>query len=583
MKRLLLLLVLLLPLWVAADPIVFTASLSSEQCGVGEQVVLELSVTGADADPSQPDIPDIPGIDVQFAGASKKLSILNGVTSSSCSFNYVLTPKKPGLYRIPPISLNLGTGTYSTSPLGLTVTKDPQTHSPGVASPLFPPPLPGQNPWGGPDPNGFGPTLPPVSQAAPLLVECEVSNRHPYVNELVVYTFRFLHRVSLMGNSNYEPPSATGCLREDLGQNTYMTQRDGTNYSVSEVKTAFFPISSGPMTIGPTRLTCQVAPDPFGDPTTFMTDPMRELSSESIELNVQPLPTQGRPPSFKGAVGRSFNWNVSLSRDEVKVGEPLRLEMTINGDCHPDLYSEPVLPNWPGVRVYTAQTSAQPPSKPDYRVTRNIKVPLVALQPGTFDLSGITFSYFDPGKAKYITLTAPTQTFHATGKPLQAPTSAEGSTDGGKKTATSPLAGPWKPGALSWSGRSGALQSPWLLGLVLAPWMLSGFAWFSTRLRDRYRAHQQTREARLSRAIRQLRRAHDLETLYNLAYPALEIRHGKPLKGLPFHELRRELPPSLVSQLEDVEASRYAPAGEVSPEKVTAFRKAILDELRRAP
>ena len=130
-----------------------------------------------------------------------------------------------------------------------------------------------------------------------MLVECEVSNTHPYVGELVVYTFRFLHRVQLAGSVNFEPPPPTGMLREDLGQSTNQVTRNGMEYAQSEVRTAYFPTSPGSLTIAPTRLSCQLAPD-FLDPSfSFRGDGVRELSTQPVTLEVLPLPTQGRPPS----------------------------------------------------------------------------------------------------------------------------------------------------------------------------------------------------------------------------------------------------------------------------------------------
>jgi hypothetical protein len=576
-RALTLLLLCLFGSWAVAQgpDVIFDASLSTYDCAVGEQVVLELKLTGSLNEPAQPTVPQLPGVDVQPAGVSNNISIINGVTSSASTYTYILTPRTDGRHRIPPIQVMIGGATYSTQPLTLNVRAAGTSRPPVGSPPLFPPPLPGQNPWGGP-PAGFDPVLPTVPQGLPLLVECEVSNPQPYVNELVVYTFRFLHRVQLLGNSNYEPPSATGFLREDLGQTTYNTERNGTTYACSEVKTAFFPISSGPLTIGPTRLTCQIQPDPFGDPAAFMADPMRELSSDPIQLQVQPLPAEGRPPSFKGAVGKNISWQLSLNRDQVKVGEPARLQVAITGDCHQDLFTEPQLPNWPGIRSYSPESTASPYEKPNFRVTKTFKYPLVPLQPGNHDLSGLSWSYFDPQSARYVTLTAPKLSFSATGQAIRADKAPASVGTGGKSTAANPLSGPWLGFGWNW----GWSRRPALFVLALAPWLLTGLVWFSSSARRRFEAHRQTPQARLGRAVAGVRKAPDLEALFNLAYPALEIRHRTPLKGLPLQRLREILPGHVVDELEAMEALRYAPDALTSPERLETFRKVILEELQ---
>ncbi len=566
MVRRLLSLLLLLTLAAWAQGVEWVASLSTNRCNVGEQVVLELRLTGATSDPLEPRLPDIAGVSMEFAGASKNLSMVNGVTSSSSTYTYVLTPNQPGSIVVPAISIGVDGQTYTTEPIKLQVGASSGRSSPGPAPPGLPP---GQSPWGGPQDQL--PSTPAQPEAQPVLVECEVSNTHPYVGELVVYTFRFLHRVQLIGGVNFEPPPPTGLLREDLGQSQTQVNRNGVPYAQSEVRTAFFATTPGTLTIAPTRLSCQVAPN-FMDPNfSMMGDGVRELATQPVELQVLPLPTEGRPPSFNGAVGRHFKLEASLSRGQIKAGEPVKLQVSISGDEHPDLLLDPALPSWPGVRSYSSDVSVLPYEKPDFRATKNFKIPLVPQQAGQFQLSDLAWSYFDPSSHRYVTLTANPMVLKVEGG-IQA--------SAGNVTAPSapvdPLRGP-QPGR---DAAQGWALEPAIAALAILPWGLSLVLLVLGHAHYQYEMSLQTHRARLRRVERRVARAKSLEELAQLAYQGLEIHKGMPLNGLPLVRLREILSGEMVDQLEAAEAARYAPEGDSDPKKVDAFRQLLLRELR---
>jgi hypothetical protein len=561
----------------AQNDVQWTASLSTARCSVGDQVVLELKLTGSGSNPLEPRIPDIAGLGIEFAGASKNLTMIQGVTSSSSSFTYILTPLQAGTITIPAIPISVEGVSYTTRPLSLQVgsssgapaqpPSQPGYPQPGpgypTVPPLFEPPIQGQSPWGG-----------PVSNAQPVLVECEVSTRTPYVNQLVVYTFRFLHRVGLAGNPNYEPAPATGFLREELGQSTATVEREGVTYSVSEVKTAFFPTSPGKLSIGATRLTCRLTPDLFDSNFSF-SDPVRELSTQPIELDVQALPTQNRPPSFSGAVGSGFELQASLSKSQVKAGEPIKLTMSLTGNTHPDLILDPALPNWPGLRPYTWESQVPAFEKPAYRASKIFKIPLVPQQPGRMSLSNLCWSYFDPSQRRYITLTASPMALDVSGPPL--PGAADGKTPAPGQPAIAVLSGPQlaSDSAQDWAKR------PTVAWIALLPWLLSVLILTLDHAYQQVQLRLQTAQARLQRLQKKIARARSLEDLSHLAYQSLSLRLETPLNGLPLARLRELLPAELVDQLEQAEASRYAPQSENQEQRVENFRRLLLQELRR--
>lgn len=54
--------------------------------------------------------------------------------------------------------------------------------------------------------------------------------------------------------------------------------------------------------------------------------------SEPWTFEVKPFPSDGRPESFTGAVGKGFSIDASADRTVVRVGDPIRLKLNLRGD-----------------------------------------------------------------------------------------------------------------------------------------------------------------------------------------------------------------------------------------------------------
>jgi hypothetical protein len=128
---------------------------------------------------------------------------------------------------------------------------------------------------------------------------------------------------------------------------------DGKRYVVAELrKTAIFPQVPGVLTIPSTEITAVVKIqdnryDPFSlfdqffkDPFNFNIDPFAgiggikleklTLRSNSLNINIMPLPEKGKPEGFQGAVG-NFTANVELDTKQIVAGEMASLKITIQG------------------------------------------------------------------------------------------------------------------------------------------------------------------------------------------------------------------------------------------------------------
>jgi len=121
------------------------------------------------------------------------------------------------------------------------------------------------------------------------------------------------------------------------------------------------------------------------------------LESEGVNIKVLPLPQEGKPNNFSGAVGQ-YNFNVSLSPDNVKEGDPITLRMTILGKGNLSAIHMPSLSFKDNFKVYDSQIFEKNGIKKSEQV-------IIPQSEDITEIPVIQFSYFDPQLKIYRTIT----------------------------------------------------------------------------------------------------------------------------------------------------------------------------------
>ena len=72
------------------------------------------------------------------------------------------------------------------------------------------------------------------------------------------------------------------------------------------------------------------------------------------------MPEQGKPKEFNGAVG-TYNMDVSIKTQHVKVGDPITISMSVYGEGNIQTINEPllVLNNEKDFKLYPAESNTQ--------------------------------------------------------------------------------------------------------------------------------------------------------------------------------------------------------------------------------
>lgn len=398
-------LTVILPSVHAAD-LDFTASVDRTQLSLSETFTLTLQIQGSVASVPSPKLPDLSGFRILSGpNESSTFQFINGRYSYTKTLTFVLKPEKEGTLTIGPAELTHGGKIYRTEPITLQV---------GAG--------------GNPPVGKFVPTVPePQKKVAPgeppeVFVQVSADKTQAYQNEQIVLTYTIYTRVSVNAYEISKLPSTPGFWTEEFQLPPQPEVRDvvfsGRHYRAAVVRrVALFPTRSGELVVDPLEITCQVqmedrqrrTRDPFDmlfdSPFMRYRTEERYIQTDPLTLKVTPLPQEGRPANFSGAVG-NFNLAVSLDRQQVKTNEALSMSVRFRGTGNVKMLPQPDFKAPPDFESYDPKQSIQVDKTGD-RISgsKAYEYVLIPRFAGQQRIPPITFNYFDPAAKSYRTLT----------------------------------------------------------------------------------------------------------------------------------------------------------------------------------
>ncbi|TLD43359.1 MAG: hypothetical protein JETT_0364 [Candidatus Jettenia ecosi] len=383
---------------VCAQDISLTATVDQNILKLHDRLELTLTIHGTQ-DTSPPSFPNIEGFTLLFGPkVSAQTRIVNGDVSISKEYTYVLQPAAKGKFIIGPSTVEYKGKVYSSRPVGVEVVDS--SHSADSQSPDL---------------------------DKLIFLELCADKNDTYIYEQVVLSFKFFFQKGLpVSDIDYTAPVTKNFMEEKLGdQRQYEEIRDGIIYNVLELRTALFPMVSGELTVTPAKLKCDLIiqqrrsrrdsnHDSFFD-DAFFDDffgkeqkryPLKR-STKPVTIKVKPMPEQGKPKEFKGAVG-AYEMEASIGTRQVKVGDPITLSISIYGEGNIQTINEPVLAlhNENDFKLYPAESHTQITNREE--LIRGRKVFSKVIEPQKTDLKytpAIVFSFFDPSAGQYKTIT----------------------------------------------------------------------------------------------------------------------------------------------------------------------------------
>ena len=124
------------------------------------------------------------------------------------------------------------------------------------------------------------------------------------------------------------------------------------------------------------------------------------IASPASQLKVLPLPTQGQPKDFSGAVG-NFQVSSDISPALPAAGDPLTLRLHISGVGNFDRVDSTMFNHLDHWKTYPAKSSFTPSDALGYKGEKVFEQPLIAGLAGEQTIPGLEFSYFNPNTRQY--------------------------------------------------------------------------------------------------------------------------------------------------------------------------------------
>ena len=408
---------MLAPLWLwAQDDPTLTVS-AKKQVMVGErfQVVFEANAEGKNF--SAPSFEGFTVVGGPFTSTSSSFQMVNGSMSHSvkCTYTFALQAYQEGTFHVGSATLNVKGKKVSSEPFDIKVIPDDGSHA---------------APSGGGDAAGQGRsqqnTNDPQVSGKDLFLNVIPSKKSVYVGDQVVLTYKIYTKVPVSSLSVERMPSYAGFWTKDISDNSNSLRQNseyinGIEYTTAEVqKTVIVPQRAGKLTIDPMIIECvaqvrtesnrQRSMDPF---EAFFNDPFfnrnivnvkKELTSQTLTLEVKSLPENGKPASFAGAVG-NYNFKSEIDKTELSTNEAFTLTLTVSGTGNVELLQMPTPVFPPDFEVYDPKvTSSVNPTSNGLSGTKKAEFLVIPRRAGSFTIPAVEFSYFNPANETYQTL-----------------------------------------------------------------------------------------------------------------------------------------------------------------------------------
>ena len=365
----------------------FVVKASKKTLGINERLRIDFEMN-EDGDNFVP--PSFKGFNV-VGGPNQSISNswINGKRSYSKTYSYFLAPKSQGTFSINQATIEINDQIYKTTPLKIIITEAVSKPKDGNSADYV------------------------ASENVHLIAE--VSKSNPFLNEAItiVYKLYVSNDVSITRSwQELDTPKFqdfwSQYIEEKREQQIYETTYQGKPYRYVILKKAvLYPQKTGELTIEP--LTLDVPIDVQGNTRDIfgrrrMTSVNRTISAGKRIINVKPLPTEGRPDDFSGAVG-NFNFSVSVNKTMLDANEALELKIRTKGIGNLKLFNLPSLTLPSSLEVYEPVR--------DNKVAINIKgmngfisdtYTIIPQFKGSYPIRPISFSYFDVTSAKYKTI-----------------------------------------------------------------------------------------------------------------------------------------------------------------------------------
>ena len=365
----------------------FEAKVSKNTLGVNERLRIDFEMNQDGDNFVPPSFQDFTVVGGPNTSVSNYWS--NGKRSFTKTYSYFLSPKKQGSFTVKQAQIEIDGQVYKTFPIIIKVTK-------AIEKPK--------------DPND-----PAYIASQKIHLVAEVSKTSPYLNESITVLYKLYVAPNIAANilGDKQTPQYEDFWNQNIEVRAFRPQNakfKGEDYRyVILKKVVLYPQKTGKLKLEPYVINLNIdVPtsryDIFGN--RIVRKVQQSITSSTRIVNVKPLPEEGKPADFKGAVG-DFNFSVTASKSSLDAGESLQAKVRVSGKGNLKLFELPKITVPSSLEVY----------EPEHK--ENVRTNLAGMQgeildvytivpqyKGKYPLPQVSFSYFDPKAKTYKRLTS---------------------------------------------------------------------------------------------------------------------------------------------------------------------------------
>jgi hypothetical protein len=616
------------------------AVVDRSEIGVGDSFTLSVVVTSDESvDVTDPRVPDLKGFELlnswRTSGTSQRLMQtpqgMQFLVQRTDEYNYLLAAKQKGTYTINAFEVVIDGKLLHTKPITIRVL-DRGTAPKRGAQPRGAPGrqnLPGfgglpddsifdslhddddpfsallrrryeeQLPGAGGDPGEGRPepqlrTMPKNPNEA-FFIQVEVDKTDVYEGEQVTVSWYVYTRGQMESLDRLKFPDLRGFWKEIIEEvpSIQFTEEvvNGVPYRKALLAShALFPIKAGTAVIDEYKIKSRVRlpVEGFGGMSLGRAYEYTK-SSERVKINVKPLPMEGRPKDFSGAVGQ-FDINSSVENQTVLANQPFSLKLRFEGNGNAKLIELPAIEWPPGLEVYDTKSDAK--FFKNGRSYKEFEILLIPRQVGELKIPAISVGMFDPQAKKYLSRATKEIVLKVEANPngaAAAPGKVEpGSPAAAPSSAAAPAGSVLPDLVLSWHqqgpfSRAASANSAGLVGglyglvLLLLGWKSKAeLGWGRRRQSLRDIVNKRTKKLDISLQKNDYRRVGaEMTNIFNLVLGSIS---GQEAAGLELDRmlerispsLRREYGEALQKHYEAFQIMSFAPEDLLGPYKEAA-------------
>ena len=324
-----------------------------------------------------PSLPTIPGLRISNSGSGRSFQLGGGQQISTLTYNFLITANKTGTYTIPGVSIQSNSGLFKTQPLKLRVVKaDSPDNKSQLSDYAFIRLIPSKD-------KAY------VGEPIPIEIQLFLQNGRFNMPELTAEGFNL---------TEYPEPQSS------------RAQKGNAIYQVRTFQTVAIPVKAGNLKIGPVKMDVvlkirqnQRRRSPFNDPfeglLTRYQDVPAKIEAKAQNITVRPLPTEGQPDNFNGAVGE-FSMSAKASALEVTVGDPVTINIELSGIGTIESLNFPK-PEWPDFKSYEPTILSKKTDPLGLSGLKNFEQVIIPENETIKEIPSLKIPYFDPKSESY--------------------------------------------------------------------------------------------------------------------------------------------------------------------------------------